>query len=175
MKTILRRCCLHPSSFMFHPCLSSRQICGPAGHLLPAKHKIERAHSGESEASLWHFGEALNRISISRLIIPFRKESRQLSYRQSYQSQREHVFADCSFTEVLDRIDGPVLYKKGCALTGVAHREEETFNDDEQDIPGTFDEMAAVRRHVYGRLFVRPDLVSNQYFWRQTRTRSVHR
>jgi hypothetical protein len=51
-----------------------------------------------------------------------------------------------------------------------------TFNDDEQDIPKTFDEMAAVCRDVFSRLFVRPDLVSNQYVRRrQTRTKDVHK
>ncbi len=61
----------------------------------------------------------------------------------------------------------------------VAHCEEKTFNDDEQDIPEAFDEMAAVRRHVCSRLCVRPEfgvgLIADQYFWRQSRTRSVHR
>jgi hypothetical protein len=61
----------------------------------------------------------------------------------------------------------------------IAHCEEETFNDDEQDKQTTFAEMAAVRRHVYGRLFVKSELgvglIADQYFWRQTRTDDVDR
>jgi hypothetical protein len=53
------------------------------------------------------------------------------------------------------------------------------FNVDEQDIQRTVDEMAAVRRHLYGRPFIRSELgvslIGDQYFWRQTRTRDVHR
>jgi hypothetical protein len=66
-------------------------------------------------------------------------------------------------------------YTKQLALIEIAQHEGKNFNDDDDDIQTASDEMAAVRRHVCGRLLVRPDLVSAQYVWRQTRTRSVHR
>ena len=78
--------------------------------------------------------------------------------------------------EDLDTIAIDTLYKRVRATDDrFAHCEEETFNDDEQDKQTTFDEMAAVRRHERSRLCVRPGLVSDQYFWRQTRARNVHR
>src|SRR2546430_12845251 len=78
----------------------------------------------------------------------------------------------------LDTIAVDTLYKTVRAIT-VSHCEEETFNDDEQDKQTTGRQMAAVRRHERRRLSVRSELgvglIADQYFWRQTRTRSVHR
>jgi len=99
-----------------------RKIVGVRGkstvdsHIKEGIVKLE-CKSGEKRQRCGHFQVAAYSQFANR-------ECRQLSYRQSYQSQREHVFADCSFEKVLDRIGGPVLYKKGCALTRVAHCEE---------------------------------------------------
>jgi hypothetical protein len=69
--------------------------------------------------------------------------------------------------KILDRLAIDTLYKtvramKGCAL------QKRNFNVDEQDTQRTLNAMAATRRHVCGRML-------SQYFWRQTRTRNVHK
>ena len=80
--------------------------------------------------------------------------------------------------KVLDRIDGLVLYKEGCAIIKIAHREEKTFNVDELDIQRTHRQTDGLGRHAW-RVFIRSELgvsqIGRQYFWRQTRTSDVHR
>ena len=66
-------------------------------------------------------------------------------------------------------------YTKRFARTNCARHEGNNFDVDEQDIQRASDQTAAMCRHVRDRLLVRPDLVSNESFWRQTRTRNVHR
>jgi hypothetical protein len=57
----------------------------------------------------------------------------------------------------------------------VAHCEEETFNDDEQDIQRTYGEMVDPCRDARGVFSRRSELVIRQLFRRQTRTTDGHR
>jgi hypothetical protein len=65
----------------------------------------------------------------------------------------------------LDTVAIDTLYKTARAMDH-SRTVRKKPNDEDNDIQTTFDEMAAARRHVFGRLFVRPDLVRDQYFWR---------
>jgi len=64
----------------------------------------------------------------------------------------------------LDTIAIDNLYKTACAKNDSRKFEEE--NVDEHDPQRANDEMAAVRRHVFARLLVRSNVLSDEYFWR---------
>jgi len=69
------------------------------------------------------------------------------------------------FEKVLDRCAIDTLYKAVRAMSVRAVLTKKNHVE-EQEIQRTFDAMAAARRHVHGRVFIRPELASDRYFWR---------